>query len=110
MVAGSNPARPTTFPRQRLEAEQLRDSLLAAAGVLEEKRGGPAVFPPIPPNFDIGGQRNRWQVSEDPRDHQRRSLYVFVLRNSPYPLLETFDWANPQSPHFKRDVTTTAPQ
>ena len=33
-----------------------------------------------------------------------------MLRNSPYPLLETFDWANPQSPHFKRDVTTTAPQ
>ncbi len=98
------------FPRQRLEAEQLRDSLLAAAGLLEEKRGGPAVFPPIPPNFDIGGQRNRWQTSEDPRDHHRRSLYVFVLRNSPYPLLETFDWANPQSPHFKRDVTTTAPQ
>lgn len=98
------------FPRQRLEAEQLRDSLLAASGLLEEKRGGPAVYPPIPPNFDIGGQRNRWQTSEDPRDHHRRSLYVFVLRNSPYPLLDTFDWANPQSPHFKRDVTTTAPQ
>ncbi|WP_457390280.1 DUF1549 and DUF1553 domain-containing protein [Roseateles sp. P5_E1] len=98
------------FPRQRLEAEQLRDSLLAASGLLEEKRGGPSVYPPIPPNFDIGGQRNRWQTSEDPRDHNRRSLYVFVLRNSPYPLLETFDWANPQSPHFKRDVTTTAPQ
>lgn len=98
------------FPRQRLEAEQLRDSLLAASGLLEEKRGGPSVYPPIPVNFDIGGQRNRWQTSEDPRDHHRRSLYVFVLRNSPYPLLETFDWANPQSPHFKRDVTTTAPQ
>lgn len=98
------------FPRQRLEAEQLRDSLLAASGLLEEKRGGPSVYPPIPPNFDIGGQRNRWQTSEDPRDHNRRSLYVFVLRNSPYPLLETFDWANPQSPHFRRDVTTTAPQ
>jgi hypothetical protein len=98
------------FPRQRLEAEQLRDSLLAASGLLEEKRGGPSVYPPIPPNFDIGGQRNRWQTSEDPRDHHRRSLYVFVLRNSPYPLLETFDWANPQSPHFRREVTTTAPQ
>jgi len=98
------------FPRQRLEAEQLRDSLLAASGLLEEKRGGPSVYPPIPPNFDIGGQRNRWQTSEDPRDHNRRSLYVFVLRNSPYPLLETFDWANPQSPHFRREVTTTAPQ
>lgn len=98
------------FPRQRLEAEELRDSLLAASGLLEEKRGGPSVYPPIPANFDVGGQRNRWQTSEDPRDHNRRSLYVFVLRNSPYPLLETFDWANPQSPHFKRDVTTTAPQ
>ncbi|MBW8777963.1 MAG: DUF1553 domain-containing protein [Burkholderiales bacterium] len=98
------------FPRQRLEAEQLRDSLLAASGLLEEKRGGPSVYPPIPLNFDIGGQRNRWQTSEDPRDHNRRSLYVFVLRNSPYPLLDTFDWANPQLPHFRRDVTTTAPQ
>ena len=99
-----------SFPRQRLEAEQLRDSLLAAAGLLEEKVGGPAVYPPIPPNFDIGGQRNRWVTSTNPRDHHRRSLYVFVLRNSPYPLLETFDWANPQSPHHRRDVTTTAPQ
>ncbi|NRF70585.1 DUF1553 domain-containing protein [Aquincola sp. S2] len=98
------------FPRQRLEAEQIRDSLLAASGLLVEKVGGPAVFPPIPPNFDIGGQRNRWVTSQDPRDHHRRSLYVFVLRNSPYPLLETFDWANPQSPHHRREVTTTAPQ
>ncbi len=98
------------FPRVRLEAEQIRDSLLAASGLLEEKLGGPAVFPPIPPNFDIGGQRNRWVTSENPREHHRRSLYVFVLRNSPYPLLDTFDWANPQTPHHRREVTTTAPQ
>lgn len=98
------------LPRQRLEAEQIRDSLLAASGLLEERLGGPSVFPPIPPNFDIGGQRNRWATSENPRDHHRRSLYVFVLRNSPYPLLDTFDWANPQSVHNRREVTTTAPQ
>jgi hypothetical protein len=33
-----------------------------------------------------------------------------VKRNNPYPLLDTFDWANPQSVHGKREVTTTAPQ
>lgn len=98
------------FPRQRLEAEQLRDSLLQASGLLEEKLGGPSVMPPIPANFDVGGQRNRWQVSANPHDWYRRSVYVFVLRNSPYPLLETFDWANPQTVHNVRDVTTTAPQ
>jgi hypothetical protein len=70
----------------------------------------PRCIPPIPANFDIGGQRNRWVTSTNPHDHHRRSLYVFVLRNSPYPLLDTFDWANPQSVHNRREVTTTAPQ
>jgi hypothetical protein len=99
-----------SFPRQRLEAEQIRDSLLAAAGLLEEKVGGPAVFPPLPPNIDVGGQRQAWTTSENPHDHHRRSVYVFVRRNTPYPLLDTFDWANPQLVHNKREVTTTAPQ
>jgi len=36
------------FPRQRLEAEEIRDSLLEASGLLEDKLGGPAVFPPLP--------------------------------------------------------------
>lgn len=95
------------FPRQRLEAEEIRDSLLAAAGLLEEKLGGPAVFPPIPINLD---NRNAWPTSENPHDHHRRSVYIFVRRNTPYPLLDTFDWANPQLVHNKREVTTTAPQ
>ncbi len=95
------------FPRQRLEAEEIRDSLLAAAGLLEEKVGGPAVFPPIPVNLD---NRNAWTTSENPHDHFRRSIYVFVRRNTPYPLLDTFDWANPQIVHQRREVTTTAPQ
>jgi hypothetical protein len=54
--------------------------------------------------------RNAWTTSENPHDHHRRSLYVFVRRNTPYPLLDTFDWANPQIVHQRRDVTTTAPQ
>jgi hypothetical protein len=53
--------------------------------------------------------RSTWS-SGNPHDHHRRSVYIFVRRNTPYPLLDTFDWANPQLVHNKREVTTTAPQ
>ncbi len=95
------------FPRQRLDAEQIRDSLLYAAGLLEEKVGGPSVYPPVPANFD---NRNAWKVSDSQAEQHRRSAYIFVRRNTPYPLLDTFDWANPQLVHGRREVTTTAPQ
>jgi hypothetical protein len=99
------------FPRQRLDAEQIRDSLLQAAGLLDETLGGPPVYPPAP-NFanQAGFNENTWKTSENPRDQNRRSVYIYVKRNNPYPLLDTFDWANPQSVHGKREVTTTAPQ
>lgn len=92
------------FPRKRLEAEEIRDSLLYASGQLVDKVGGPAVFPPVPGNLNAG---NLWEVSKDPKDHNRRSIYVFVRRSVPYPLLQNFDPANPSQPHHKRDVTTT---
>jgi len=99
------------FPRQRLDAEQIRDSLLQAAGLLDETLGGPPVYPPQPPMANQAGfNENTWKTSENPRDQNRRSVYVFVKRNNPYPLLDTFDWANPQTVHAKREVTTTAPQ
>jgi len=99
------------FPRQRLDAEEIRDSLLQAAGLLDETLGGPPVYPPQPLLANQAGQNeNTWKTSENPRDQNRRSVYVFVKRNNPYPLLDTFDWANPQVVHGKREVTTTAPQ
>jgi len=99
------------FPRKRLEAEEIRDSLLVASGKLEDKIGGPSVFPPVPANLVTGNSNldgsPYWKVSKDPRDHNRRSIYVFTRRSVPYPLLETFDMASPQEVHSKRDVTTT---
>jgi hypothetical protein len=93
------------FPRQRLEAEEIRDSILAAAGKLDDdKVGGPSVFPPVPKGLNPG---NAWQVSKDTQDFSRRSLYVFTRRAVPYPLLDAFDMASPQQAHSKRDVTTT---
>jgi len=92
------------FPRKRLEAEQIRDSLLAASGKLEDKVGGPSVFPPVPANLGAG---NQWEVSKDVHDQNRRSLYVFTRRSVPYPLLETFNMASAQEAHSKREVTTS---
>lgn len=99
------------FPRKRLDAEQIRDSLLVASGQIEEKIGGPSVFPPIPGGV-VTGYNNfdnnpLWKVSPDVKDQNRRSLYVFTRRSVPYPMLEVFDPANPQLVHSKRDVTTT---
>jgi Protein of unknown function (DUF1553)/Protein of unknown function (DUF1549) len=98
------------FPRQRLDAEQIRDSLLAVSGLLNEKRGGPPVMPPAPANFLLGNNRNAWTNSDDPREQNRRSVYVFIRRNMPYPMLETFDGANPNTVHNRRDVSTTPTQ
>lgn len=92
------------FPRKRLDAEQIRDSLLVAAGQLNDKVGGPSVFPPIPKQLNAGAA---WPVSKDKADWNRRSIYVFTRRSLAYPLLDTFDMASPQQAHMKRDVTTT---
>jgi hypothetical protein len=92
------------FPRKRLEAEEIRDSLLAAAGKLEDKVGGPSVFPPIPDSLGAGAA---WTPSKDVHDQNRRSLYIFTRRSVPYPLLETFNMASAQEAHSKREVTTS---
>lgn len=101
------------YPRKRLEAEEIRDSLLYASGLLVDKVGGPAVYPPIlKTSNDIGKSQdfngNRaWTVSEDKSDWYRRSIYIFSRRSFPYPVTQNFDPADPSKPHHKRDVTTT---
>ncbi len=101
------------YPRKRIDAEVLRDSLLYASGLLVDKVGGPSVFPPILKNGGkVGGDTNfiegsAWDVSTNKEDWYRRSVYVFTRRSFPYPIIENFDPANPNQPHHKRDVTTT---
>jgi len=95
-----------SFPRLRLDAEEIRDSLLAASGTLDDTVGGPSVFPPVPKNLNAA-YASLWPVSKDPRDHHRRSIYVFTRRSVAYPLLDAFNMASPQQAHSRREVTTT---
>jgi hypothetical protein len=98
------------FPRKRLDAEEIRDSLLVAAGQLNDTIGGPSVFPPVPQALTGGKDfydNPIWPTSKDKSDWNRRSLYIFTRRSIAFPMLETFDMASPQQVHSKRDVTTT---
>lgn len=101
------------YPRKRLDAEEIRDSLLYASAELDETIGGPAVFPKVPDSLVAGNVLNNgqggalWEQASDPNDHKRRSIYTFVRRSLPYPLTASFDPADPSKPHHKRDVTTT---
>jgi hypothetical protein len=77
--------------RLRLDAEVLRDSALAASGLLCDRIGGPSVFPPQPAGLDLFTQNKKnWTTSEGD-DRYRRGLYTFIWRSSPYPLFTTFD-------------------
>ena len=94
--------------RLRLEGEVIRDSLLAISGKLNPQRGGPGGFPPVPSDV-LKGSRG-WTVSADPRDHVRRSVYIFSRRNLRFPFLEVFDAPDSNLSCPERGRSTTAPQ
>ena len=96
------------FPPQRLEGEVIRDSMLAVAGRLNHQVGGPSVFPKLP--FGAAEPRGGWDVPESQHAQDRRSVYVFVRRNSRYPMLESFDMPDTHESCARRSLTTTAPQ
>ena len=90
------------FPRKRLEGEIIRDAALAVSGLLNPQMGGPSVFPPIPP-----GMKANWEATQDPAERNRRSLYVFIRRNTRYPMFETFDLPDTHESCARRDITTS---
>jgi len=95
------------FPLKRLEAEAIRDESLAVAGLLNPKMGGPSIFPVIPKGMDV---RGGWPVTASESERNRRSIYVFVRRNTRYPMFEAFDMPDPYESCPRRYVSTTSSQ
>lgn len=93
------------FGTRRLEAEAIRDSILAVSGQLDREMGGKTI--PL---------RNRQFVfnhtSTDHTDYEsrRRLVYLPVVRNHLYSFLEQFDFPDPTMPTGDRSVTVIAPQ
>jgi hypothetical protein len=97
--------------RPRMDAETLRDSVLSVAGVLNLKTGGRPVIPPLTKE-ELAGMwaPKQWPVSLDPAEHNRRSVYLYVKRSFPFPMLAIFDVPDTAVSCPRRDVTTVAPQ
>ena len=93
------------YPLHRTEGEVIRDSALAVAGALNPKMGGPSIFPELPPGMPT--PRGGWKVNVDASERNRRSVYVFVRRDTRYPLFESFDMPDPHESCSRRNVTTS---
>jgi mono/diheme cytochrome c family protein len=99
------------MPRQRLQAEAVRDQILAVAGTLDRKTGGPCVFPYINPDLFQSSTDRIWKgVSDENPSTWRRSIYVFTKRSIRYPFFEAFDQPDPILSCDRRNRSTIAPQ
>jgi hypothetical protein len=91
--------------RRKLEAEAIHDSILAVAGKLDFKMGGPGFEDFLiekaehSPHYEY-----RLHDAEDPRTH-RRSIYRFIVRSQPQPFMAALDCADPSVSVDKRIET-----
>ena len=82
------------FDMRRLDAEEIRDSVLAVSGALNPALFGPPIYPEIPKEILAGQSRPGadWETEKmKPEDLNRRSVYIHVKRSLIYPLLASFD-------------------
>ncbi|HEY1170126.1 MAG TPA: DUF1553 domain-containing protein [Verrucomicrobiae bacterium] len=85
--------------RRRLEAEQIRDTIISLSGQLNlEAKGGPTMKPNTNADYNYK------------HEETRRSIYMPVLRNSLPDIFEVFDFADPSVVVGKRNTSTVAPQ
>jgi cytochrome c553 len=101
------------FDARRLDAEEIRDSLLAVAGNLNLTLYGPPVYPEIPKEI-LAGQSQPgadWHTDQmKPEDVNRRSLYIHVKRSLIYPLLASFDLPETDRTNAARFASTQPTQ
>ncbi|MFN7736948.1 MAG: DUF1553 domain-containing protein [Pirellula sp.] len=96
---------------RRMEAESIRDSMLATSGELNTNVGGREMYPKLSGEVLAGQSKPGldWQISS-PEQQNRRSIYAIVKRSVRDPLLESLDYSNTTSPLSERATTTVAPQ
>ncbi|MEZ6126203.1 MAG: PSD1 and planctomycete cytochrome C domain-containing protein [Planctomycetaceae bacterium] len=93
------------FRLQRLEAEQIRDAVLAVSGRLDSTLGGKSI-----PLRNRQFVFNHTSVDHTRYDSLRRAAYLPIVRNNLYVFFEQFDFPDPTMPTGHRNSTTVAPQ
>jgi mono/diheme cytochrome c family protein len=92
------------FTPQRLEAEAVRDAMLAVSGELNPEMGGPSFRP-----FDTKSFNATFYFPADKTgpEFNRRTVYRMNVNSGKDPLLEAFDCPDPSAKTPRRGVTTT---
>ena len=93
------------FPRRRLDAESIRDTLLVLGGNLDRTMGGPHPFPP----------QNKWDFTQHKPfkavyETDRRSVYLMTQRIQRHPFLAIFDGPDTGASTGRRITSTTTLQ
>ena len=101
--------------RRRMDAEAMRDSILAVSGRLNPQARGPGVHIHLEPEvssliFSEQEEVELWPTHPEPAQHHRRSIYVYRKRNVHYPIFDAFDAPDALTPCPVRPVSTHAPQ
>jgi hypothetical protein len=99
-------------PRFRLQAEFVRDEVLAVSGLLVPKIGGPSVKPYQPPGLweeiSFKGEFSaQYYVQDHGENLYRRSMYTFWKRTCPPPMLQSFDAPEREFCIVRRSTTNT---
>ena len=95
---------------QRLEAEIVRDNILAASGSLNKTMGGKAVFPELSQEVLASSDKGIWHNTKDGPEVWRRSVYVYRKRALPLPFFEVFDLPDQNLTCGRRNVSTVPTQ
>lgn len=99
------------YPPHRIEAEAIRDSILAASGNLNLEVGGPGIKPRVPAEILEQSKRNAWpKIDRESAPHWRRSVYIYLKRQLPMPMLTLFDSPNSSESCAVRYSSTTPTQ
>src|SRR5215472_3485165 len=99
------------FSHRRLDAEEIRDAMLAIAGRLNRKLGGPSFMPPIDPDLVLMLKRPQyWVPTRDKSEYDRRTIYMIYKRNLRLPFSEVFDAPDTLLSCARREQSTHAPQ
>lgn len=92
----------SAYPRHRLDAEAIRDTILLLSGNLDPSPGGPHPFPP----------QSEWKFTQHNPfkavyETNRRSVYLMTQRIQRHPYLAIFDGADPSTSTPARLTSTT---
>ena len=99
------------FSRRRLSSEEIRDAMLAVSGRLTSKMFGESIMVPVDKELiDQLYKPSQWQITDQPSEHFRRSVYLLAKRNLRLPFMEVFDQPPALTSCALREQSTHAPQ